>query len=206
MSTSREEILDKLYQVLYIVPTKYINALLTLHEKLDGKGINWIVNGDLAETLRTVKITPECIEIVCTKKDTERIYREVQVFNPSPPAYQTIQLSRNALVDGKRLPVFVRSHYFDFNVDSVTVKVHGDLQFKVGSWDWGDTFLFAPEYVNLVGRKTAVTPLSVKAELYQYLGWSDRFEMVKQIIQKPILMKLRNRLKQENLVQNQPNH
>ena len=52
---SSQDILNKLYEVLFIVPTKYVNALLALHQRFEGKNINWIVNGDLAEALRTVK-------------------------------------------------------------------------------------------------------------------------------------------------------
>ena len=48
----------------------------------------------------------------------------------------------------------------------MTVKVEGDLQFKVGDWDWGEVFDFAPEYVYVTGKKIAVTPLTINAELY----------------------------------------
>jgi hypothetical protein len=191
MSSSSKDILNKLYEVLFIIPTQYVDALLTLHKKFEGKSINWIVNGDLAEALRTVKVEPSCVEIVCAKQDSEQIFQEVQNLNPAPLYLQTRQLSRNAVVDGKEYPVYVRSYYFDFILGAVTVKVQGDLQFRVADWDWGDTFLFAPEYVYVVGKKIAVTPLSVKAELYQYLGWTDRFEKVKQVIQRPLPLKQR---------------
>ena len=184
-----QEILDKLYQVLNIVPTEYVNALLALHQKLEGKNIDWIVNGDLSEALRTVNVSPQSIDIVCTKQNAERIFEEIQDFHPSLINMHTRQLSRNAMVDGKEHPIYVRSHYFDFTLNGVLVKVQGDLQFKVGDWNWGDVFLFAPEYVYVVGKKTAVTPLTVKAELYQILGWTDRFEAVKRVIQKPLLMR-----------------
>ena len=191
MSSTSKEILDKLYEVLFIVPTPYVDALSTLHKRFEGKNINWIVNGDLAEALRTVKVEPNCIEIVCTKQDSEQIFQEVQDLNPTPINLQTRQLSRNAVINCKEYPVYVRSYYFDFNLGAVTVKVQGDLQFRVADWDWGDTFLFAPEYVYVVGKKIALTPLLVKAELYKYLGWNDRFEKVKQVIQRPLLLKQR---------------
>ena len=60
-----------------------------------------------------------------------------------------------------------------------TFKVHGDLQFKVDDWDWGDVLEFDPEYVYVVGAKIAVVPLSVKYELYRSLGWIDRVEKIR---------------------------
>jgi len=188
---SRQDILNKLYEVLFIVPTKYVNAILSLHQRFEGKNINWVVNGDLAEALRTVQVEPDCIEIICTKQDAEKIFQAVQDLNPSPINYQSRQLTRNAVIGGSEFPIQVRSYYFDFNLESVMVKVQGDLQFRVGDWDWGDIFLFAPEYVYVVGKKTAITPLTIKAELYQYFGWTDRFEKVKVVIQKPLLLKQR---------------
>jgi hypothetical protein len=187
--TNNQEVLNKLYEVLNIVPAQYVNALLSLHQRFEDKNIDWIVNGDLSEALRTVTVNPENLEIVCTKKDAEKIFQAVQDLNPSPLKLQTRQLPRNASIDGRELPVYIRSYYFDFNLNSVLVKVQGDLQFKVSDWDWGDVYLFAPEYVYVVGKKTAVTPLSVKAELYQYLGWIDRYEKVKHVILKPLLLR-----------------
>jgi hypothetical protein len=191
IDSNSQEILNKLYSILNVVPTNYVNALLALHQRFEGKNIDWIVNGDLSEALKTVNVTPESIEIVSTKQDTEKMFQQIQDLAPSPLSMQTRQLSRNALIDGKEYPVYTRSLYFDFSVNDVLVKVQGDLQFKVGNWDWGDVYLFAPEYVYVVGKKTAVTPLTVKAELYQYLGWSDRFEEVKRVIQKPLTMRKR---------------
>jgi hypothetical protein len=188
---SNQDILNKLYEVLFIVPTKYVNAILSLHQRFESKNINWIVNGDLAEALKTVKVEPDCLEIVCTKQDAEKIFQVVKDLNPSPINYQTKQLFRNAVVDGKEFPIYVRSYYFDFNLESVLVKVQGDMQFRVGDWEWGDIYIFAPEYVHVVGKKTSVTPLTIKAELYQYFGWIDRFEKVKVVIQKPLLLKQR---------------
>ena len=167
--SDNQKIMSKLYNVIYIVPTQYVKALLALHQKLEGKDISWIVNGDLAEALHTVNVDPDCMEIVCSKKDAEEIFQLVQDLNPKLISYQTTQMPRNAFINGKEFPVYIRSHNFDFTLESVAVKVKGDLQFRVGDWEWGDVFLFSPEYVYVVGKKTAVTPLAVKAELYQYL-------------------------------------
>lgn len=184
MSISSKDFWAQFSNFASTTPKPYVDALLTLHEKLDGKNIKWIVSGDLAELLRIVKVEPDCIEIVTSKDDAQLIFQALEEFKPKQIAFQTQQLSRNALVEGKEYPVYVRSYYFEFNVDTVKVKVEGDLQFKVGDWEWGDALDFTPDYVYVVGKKVAVTPLSIARELYSCLGWIDRVEKIKNVTQK----------------------
>lgn len=179
MSYTNKDILNQLSQFLTIIPQQYVDALLTLHDKLGDKKTKWVVSGNLSECLRTVKVEPDCIEIVTSKEDAEKICQAIGESDPTQIVYQTQQLPRNAWIGEKEYPVYIRSYYFEFNIDKVNVKVHGDLQFKVGSWDWGDTFIFNPDYVYVTGKKTAVVPLLVKYELYQSLGWADRAEKVR---------------------------
>jgi hypothetical protein len=181
MDKTNQDYLGQLSHILTIIPKKYIDALLTLHSKLDGKEIKWVVCGDLAERLRLVKVDPDCIEIVTSKDGVEKIFENVQEFNPQPVKFQTQQLTRNAVIAGKEFPVFNRSYYFDFNIKTVTIKVHGDLQFKVGNWEWGEVFDFNPEYVYVTGKKIAVTPLPIQYEFYQMLNWIDKAEKISRI-------------------------
>lgn len=181
MSNSNQDFLNQVSHFLTIIPQEYLAALLTLHEKLDGKNIKWIVNGDLAERLRVVKVDPDSIEIVTSKEDVQKIFIAVKEFNPTKLIVQTKRLPRDAECGKEKYLVYSRSHYFDFKVNAVTVKVQGELQFKVGDWDWGEVFDFTPEYVYVTGKKIAVTPLSVLNGFYRSLGWMDRVEKIEQI-------------------------
>jgi hypothetical protein len=181
MSKTNQDFLAQVSHLLTFIPQKYIDALLTLHSKLDGKKIKWVVSGDLSERLRLVKVDPDCIEIVTSKDGVEKIFENVKEFNPQPVRFQTQQLPRSAVITGKEFPVFHRSYYFEFNIKTVTLKVHGDLQFKVGNWEWGEVFDFNPEYVYVTGKKIAVTPLPIQYEFYQMLSWVDRAEKISQI-------------------------
>jgi hypothetical protein len=183
MSDTNRDIWKQLNRVVSVIPKQYIDALLILHEKLE-KNIKWVINGDLAESLRIVKVEPDCIEIVSSKEDVKKIFRAVQEFAPQPITFQTRQLKRNAVIEAKEYPVYVRSHYFEFNLNAVNVRVHGDLQYKVDDWAWGEVFDFTPEYVYVVGKKIAVTPLPIAYELYCNLGWIDRVEKIKEVTQK----------------------
>jgi hypothetical protein len=189
MSYTNKDIWDQLSCFVSIIPQIYVDTLLSLHEKLEGKDIKWVIDGDLTETLRKVKVEPECIEIVTSRNDAKQIFQTFQEFSPSPISLRTQQLERNALAEGKEYPVYVRSYYFDFNLNNILVKVNGDLQYKVADWDWGDIYTFDPECVYVVGKKIAVTPLAVKHQLYECLGWVDRAEKIEQIFAKWLILK-----------------
>jgi hypothetical protein len=184
MSITNDEYWTQFSKFVSVIPKQYLSVLLVLHDKLDGKNIKWVVSGDLAELLRTVKVEPDCIEIVTSKNDAHQIFQIVQEFEPSQMSFLTQLLPRKAMVAEKEYSVYIRSYYFDFIADAVKVKVEGNLQFKVGSWDWGDVFDFEPEYVTIVGKKTALTPLSIASELYHCLGWIDRVEKISEVTKK----------------------
>jgi len=189
MVVKKEEVMEQLSHVLTIIPKEYIDALLTLHAKLDGKNVEWAVGGDLGEELRTINVEPDCVEILTSKDGSERIAEVVKEFNPNKIALHTQQLPRNAKVGEKEYTVFARSYYFDFNIGATKVKVYADLQYRIDSWDWGDKLEFTPDYVYIVGKKTAVVPLSFKYEFYQSLGWADCAEKIKQTLDRQRLHK-----------------
>lgn len=184
MSITSKAFWNQFNHFVSVIPREYFNALLILHEKLDGKNINWILRGELAERLKIVQVEPSFIEIVSSKTDAEKIFQVVQEFKPEQIAFQVQRLPRNAVIGGKEFPVYTRGYFFDFNLNDVKVKVEGDLQFKVGEWDWGDVFEFTPECIYVVGKKIAVTPLSIASELYCSLGWTDRVEKISEVTRK----------------------
>ena len=176
----------QLRQVVSVIPKPYIDALTVLHEKLADVKTKWVINGDLAECMKVVQTEPNGIEIVTSKEGVQQINLALQEFHPPVPVMQLFQLSRSALIDGKEYPVYARSLYFDLELNGVAVKVLGDLQFKVGDWDWGDIYDFTPEYVYIVGKRFSVTPLNIKLQFYKSLGWVDKFEQIKQAMQRPV--------------------
>jgi hypothetical protein len=168
--------------IISIAPTKHIDALLILCKKLEDKNLDWAVGGDLGEVLLTVNVEPDCIEIYTSKEGTERIVEATSEFNPSPVTLETQQLSRNAIIEGKEYPVYIRSYYSELKIGEGEVKIYGDAQYRLDNWDWGDRIEFIPEYVYVVGNKITVVPLSFKYEYYRSLGWRDRAEQIKQTI------------------------
>jgi hypothetical protein len=168
-------------QFISLISPQYVKALLAFHEKMNGNPAQWALSGDLGEALRTVRVDPDCIEVVTDKTGAYMIHKAVEALKPTPVTYQTRQHPRNALVQGVEYPVSLRSHYFEFSIEGLPVKVHGDLQFRVGNWEWGDKFQFTPDVVYVVNRKTSIVPLDIKYELYMNLGWLDRAENIRKV-------------------------
>ena len=161
-----------------LIDKSFIKALESLRQRLDGLGVKWVVAGDFAEALQVVQVDPDCVEILTDATDAQKVWSSVKDLDPTPTACIEQSVARNALSEGREYPITVRSLYFEFALDGIKVKVYGDKQFRIDSWDWGDTLEFEPKYVNVVGQRIAVIPLSIQRELYERLGWMDRVEKI----------------------------
>jgi len=183
-TTDIAKIRQQLSRVLAVIDPIYIDTILSLHKRLDKEHIFWAIGGNLGETLRAVQVEPDCIEILTDRKGAAQIFMAFKEFSRKGVLFQTQRLERKAVAEDMEYPVYARSYYFDFSLNGVKVKVYGDLQFKVGNWEWGDKLEFTPEHVSVVGAKTAIVPLRLKYQLYQDLGWADRAEKISQVIDK----------------------
>ncbi len=184
MYTTEVRIKERLSSVLAIIDEPYIETLLMLHRKLSRKGIEWMLSGDLGEALKTVQVKPDCLEIVTTRKGAAQVFLAVQDCNPTGVYFQTHKLSRNAVVNGKEYPVYVRSYFFEFTLNDTRIMVYGDAQYRIGNWEWGGRLAVIPEHVYVAGEKTAVVPLQTKLDMYEQLGWTDRAEKIQQVLAK----------------------
>ena len=176
-----DKIKNQLNNVLSFVEPVYIEVLLTIHKTLENKQIEWALGGEIGEALQTVQVEPDCIEIVTNKVGTEKIFSGVKQYNPKTIELQTNKLTRNAIINGIEYHIYVRSYYFDFFINCVKIKVHGDMQYKINDWDWGDKLEFTPDHVNVTGTKIPVVPLQLKYQIYQNIGWTDRAEKISRL-------------------------
>ena len=143
----------QLSSVLSVIDPLYIETLLLMHKKLARKGIEWALGGDFGEALKTVPVQPTCFEVYTTRKGAAQVFLAVQDCSPSGVYFQTHMLNRNAVGDGKEYPVFVRSYFFEFTLNTLKVKVYGDAQYRIGNWAWGGKLEFTPEHVYVAGEK-----------------------------------------------------
>ena len=165
-----------------LIDRKYVDSLVFLSRRLSKLNAPWTIGGDLGEALRTVRVNPDSVEIITSKSGAEQIFEAVKEYRPNEIVFQTEKLPRDAIVEGKTLPIYMQSHYFEFTVDSTKVKVYGDLQYRIDNWDWGDVLQFSPSPVYVMGEKVDAIPLLDKYDMYMKLGWVDRAEKVKKVL------------------------
>ena len=183
-STEIEKIKEQLSNVLSTIDPTYIDALLTIHKRLAKTQVVWAVGGDMGEILKTVQVQPDCIEILTDCKGANDIFFAFKDLVPKDVLFQTQRVDRNAVIEGKEYPVYTRSYYFEFTANGAKVKVFGDLQYRIGDWEWGHKLEFVPDHVSIVGAKTAIVPLQIKQEIYQGLGWTNRAEKIEKVLKR----------------------
>ncbi|MDA4135789.1 MAG: hypothetical protein OK449_02160 [Thaumarchaeota archaeon] len=138
----------------------------------------WAVGGDAGEQMMGVNVKADYLEILTTKEGCDEIRQVLAEYQTLAPAMVQKKLPRGADVDGMIYPIYNKSYYAEFAIDGVKLEVHGDLQFKVGEWDWGDPLEFKADYTYIVGGKLPLVPLSLKSELDLGLGWLDRVSLI----------------------------
>lgn len=184
MGVNENKVGERYSDAVAIIPKPFLLVLLTLHKKLDDKSIEWVVGGDLCEALRTVKMEPSNVEIATSKENLEKAFSALQEYDLTEIEICIQRLQRNAVVKGAEHPAYVRSCCFETTIGTVPTKIQSDIQYRINDWDWGDKLQFSPEYIYIVGKKTAVVPLSVECKLYQGLGWTDRVEKIRRVIER----------------------
>jgi hypothetical protein len=142
----------------------------------------WALGGDVAEVISGVNVRPNRVAIVTTRDGCDEIARTLAKYQIEPPWVVERELERDANVDLKPHKVWIKSYTSRFNVEGSRLDVYGDLQIKVGDWDWGDPLDFEPDYVYVVGLKVPIVPLKMKSELYTGLGWTDRAEKIHEAV------------------------
>jgi len=163
---------------LVVLSKPLLQATIRIGELLKDCSAKWAFAGDLGEILFGVNVEPDHITIITTSAGCDDISKKLTPFLVQAPRTTERRVKRSAEINLKPLPINVRSYSSSFNIQGQKLDVHGDLQIKVGDWDWGDSIDFEPEYVYVVGVKVPAAPLELKKELYRGLGWYDRVSKI----------------------------
>jgi hypothetical protein len=161
-----------------ILSPRLLKVVVKLGEEFRDIAAKWAIGGDSGELIKGVHVKTDFIEVWTTKEGVDEICDLLQESVTSAPATLERKLPREADVDAKMFPVYVKSYSAELTIDGVKVEVHGDQQIKVGEWDWGDPLDFEPDYSYVVTEKIPIVPLRLKQELDLGLGWLDRLELI----------------------------
>jgi hypothetical protein len=163
---------------LVVLSKPLLQATIRIGELLKDCSAKWALAGDLGEILFGVNVEPDHITILTTSAGCDDISKKLTPFLVQSPRTTERRVKRSAEINLKPLPINVRSYSSSFNIQGQRLDVHGDLQIKVGGWDWGDPIDYEPEYVYVVSVKVPAAPLELKMELYRGLGWYDRVSKI----------------------------
>ena len=165
---------------LVVVSQPILNATIRIGQLLQDISEKWAIGGEAGEILSGVNVRPDHITILTTTEGSKLVGKKLETFHQEEARIIERQLERKAEIDPIPLPVRIKSLSSQFRIDGQRLDVHGDLQIKVGDWDWGDPLDFEPDYVNVVGVQIPVVPVELKRELFLGLGWTDRVKMITQ--------------------------
>jgi hypothetical protein len=155
-----------------------LKTVIMLGGALKDVNAKWAIGGDAGEIIKGVNVKTDYLEILTTKEGCDEISAKLSEYLSLEPAVREKKLSKEADVDAKMYPVYVKSHYAELTINKVKVEIYGDEQIKVGEWDWGDPLDFEPDYSYIVGEKVPIVPLRLKSELDLGLGWLDRLGLI----------------------------
>jgi len=167
---------------LVVLSKPLLDATIMIGKVLMDCTNKWAIAGDAAEVISGVNVQADHIAILTTKEGCDEITRKLVKYQIEPPRAVEREIERDAKVDLKLHKVWIKSYTARFDVQGSRLDVHGDLQIKVGDWEWGDPLDFEPDYVYVVGVKLPIIPLKVKSELYTGLGWMDRASKIHEAV------------------------
>jgi hypothetical protein len=159
---------------LVVLNKRLLDTTIFVGKALEDCPNKWAISGDVAEVISGVNVEPDRVTILTNKEGCVEISGRLAKYSIAPAAVVERRLEREASIGLKSYPVLIRSYMARFNIEGSELDVYGDLQIKVGEWDWGDPVDYEPDYVYVVGVKVPVVPLQLKSEIYGGLGWRDR--------------------------------
>ena len=167
---------------LVVLSKPLLDATIVIGKALEHCNNKWAIGGDVSEVISGVNVQPNHIAILTTAAGCDEITNKLAKYLVQPPNRVEKELEREATIDLKPYKVRIKSYTSMFNIEGSQLEVHGELQIRVGDWDWGDPLEFEPDYVYVVGVKVPIVPLKMKAELYTGLGWMDRATKIHQAV------------------------
>lgn len=151
-----------------MIPENTFKALKAISDRLNGKGINWVLIGSTNHALQGVDVKPRDIDILTDKEGAYAIGEALKEF-----VVEEIHIRETEKM---------KSHYGKFNIEGVEVEIIGDLVNMKQEGDlWSETTNFSKKII-IEFKGVEVPGISLDQELSAYTKMK-KIERIKKIKQ-----------------------
>jgi hypothetical protein len=151
-----------------MIPENIFKALKVISDKLNGKGINWVLISSTNQALQGVDVKPRDIDILTDKEGV----------------YAIVEALKDFVVEAvhPRESETMKSHYGKLNIEGVEVEIIGDLiNIKPKGDLWSETKNFSKKII-IEFKGVEVPGISLDQELSAYTKMKN-IERIKKIKQ-----------------------
>jgi hypothetical protein len=152
------------------VPIANILALKKIAEKLNGKGLNWVLIGSTALAIQGVDVPVHDIDIMTDMESADKIAIALKEFNIEPMHYKT--------------SAQFKSYYGLFKINEVQVEVFADLETKHND-EWAKTvrsrIIVMQRYE---GMTLPLLELREEYEAYKVMGRDEKAKKILEFMEK----------------------
>ena len=151
-----------------MIPENIFQALKVISERLDGKGINWVLIGSTNQALQGVDVKPRDIDILTDKEGVYAIVDALKDF-----VVEEIHIRETETM---------KSNYGKLNIEGVDVEIIGDLiNIKPKGDLWSETKNFSKKIIiEFKGVEVPGISLDQEYVAYKKLGNIERAEKIKE--------------------------
>jgi len=154
-----------------MINRRFVNVLRIIMNRLETRGINWVLGGSVNLALQGVDISPRDVDILTDKDGALQIGELLKDYES-----KRVELTKNEKFS---------SYFGKFRIEGIEVEVIGDLQSRTPDGKW--TTQFRPKRkttLKLEELKIPASPLEVELEAYKMLGRRDRVQKISEALRK----------------------
>jgi len=154
-----------------MIDQQFVKVLRIIVNRLENKGINWVLGGSLNLALRGVEVTPRDIDLVTDKQGAFKIGELLKDY----------EIKKVELTKTEKLS----SYLGKFRIEGLEVEVIGDFQAKTSEGKWTESFKPKRKTILLLEEmKIPASPLDVELKAYEILGRMEKVQKIREILEK----------------------
>ena len=155
-----------------MIKQQYLNALHTIHARLEGNQIRWAITGSFGMALQGMDVAVHDIDIQTDKEGAYEVERRFPECVIQPVRFLMSER--------------ICSHLGELEICGIKVEIMGDLQKRLGdgSWEKPVDVNFHKRQVEIEGMKIPVLSLEYEYQAYLKMGRIEKAELLRNRLQK----------------------